>query len=193
YSNRSGRPGTAIYQQAFTTQYPTYRNGFVEFKFSKSVSVRDTFYIGYQQISSSDTTYLRLGFDKNSPFGSQIFYNAGSNWDQNLASASLNVQGAFMLRPVMGAKPDTIVTAVPEPEPLAPLRTYPNPTTGLVRWDEPGLTRLDVMNNAGRVLLTLEPSRGQQTLDLSYLPDGLYLIRLVADKRSAVQKLIIQH
>lgn len=193
YSNRSGRPGTAIYQQAFTTQYPTYRNGFVEFKFSKSVSVRDTFYIGYQQISSSDTTYLRLGFDKNSPFGSQIFYNAGSNWDQNLASASLNVQGAFMLRPVMGAKPDTIVTAVPEPEPLAPLRTYPNPTTGLVRWDEPGLTRLDVMNNAGRVLLTLEPSRGQQTLDLSYLPDGLYLIRLFADKRSAVQKLIIQH
>lgn len=193
YSNRAGRPGTAIYQQAFTTQYPTSRNGFVEFKFTKSVSVRDTFYIGYQQISSSDTTFLRLGFDKNSPFGSQIFYNAGSNWDQNLTTASLNVQGAFLLRPVMGARPDTIVTAVPEPEPLALLHTYPNPTTGFIRWDDPHLTRLDVMTTTGRILLTLEPSRGQQTLDLSYLPDGLYLIRLFADKRSAVQKLIIQH
>lgn len=193
YSNRAGRPGAAIYQQAFTTQYPTYRNGFVDFKFSKSVSVSDTFYIGYQQISSSDTTYLRLGFDKNSPFGSQIFYNAGSNWDQNLVSASLNVQGAFLLRPIMGAKPDSIVTAVPEPEPLTPLRTYPNPTTGFVRWDESNLTRLEVMNSTGRVLLVLEPSRGQQTLDLSYLPDGLYLIRLFADKRSAVQKLVINH
>ncbi|GAB3779470.1 hypothetical protein GCM10028818_30050 [Spirosoma horti] len=193
YSNRGGRPGTAIYQQAFSTQYPASRNGFVEFKFTKSVSVKDTFYVGYQQISSSDTTFLRLGFDKNSPFGSQIFYNAGSNWDQNLTTPSLNVQGAFMLRPVMGAKPDTIVTAVPDPEPLAPLRTYPNPTTGFIRWDNPSLTHLDVMNSTGRVLLTLEPSRGQQTLDLSYLPDGLYLIRLFADKRSAVQKLIIQH
>lgn len=193
YNNRAGRPGTAIYQQAFTTQYPTSRNGFVEFKFTKSVSVKDTFYVGYQQISSSDTTFLRIGFDKSSPFGAQIFYNAGSNWDQNLTTASLNVQGAFLLRPVMGAKPDTIVTAVPEPEPLALLRTYPNPTTGIIRWDEPNMTHLDVMNSTGRVLLTLEPSRGQQTLDLSYLPDGLYLIRLFADKRSAVQKLIIQH
>ncbi|GAB3801479.1 hypothetical protein GCM10028819_28780 [Spirosoma humi] len=193
YSNRAGRPGTAIYQQAFTMQYPTSRNGFVEFKFTKSVSVKDTFYVGYQQISSSDTTFLRLGFDKSSPFGAQIFYNAGSNWDQNLTTPSLNVQGAFLLRPVMGAKPDTIVTAVPEPEPLALLRTYPNPTTGIVRWDNPDLTQLAVMNSAGRILLTLEPSRGQQTLDLSYLPDGLYLIRLFADKRSAVQKLIIQH
>lgn len=193
YNNRAGRPGTAIYQQAFTTQYPTSRNGFVEFKFTRSVSVRDTFYVGYQQISSSDTTFLRLGFDKSSPFGAQIFYNAGSNWDQNLTTASLNVQGAFLLRPVMGAKLDTIVTAVPEPEPLALLRTYPNPTTGIVRWDNPNLTQLTIMTSSGRILLTLEPSRGQQTLDLSYLPDGLYLIRLFADKQSAVQKLIIQH
>lgn len=193
YNSRAGKPGTAIYQQSFSTQYPTSRNEFVEFKFTKSVSVKDTFYVGYQQISSADTSLLRLGFDKNSPFGSQIFYNGGSNWDQNLASASLNIQGAFMLRPVMGAKPDTIVTAIPEPEPLAPLQTYPNPTTGLIRWGNLPLTQLDVISSTGRLLLTLEPSRGQQTLDLSYLPDGLYLIRLFADKRSVVQKLIIQH
>ncbi len=194
YNNRAGRPGTTIYQQSFSSQYPTSRNGFVDFTFAKSVSVKDTFYIGYQQISSTDTTLLRLGFDKNSPFGAQIFYNGGSNWDQNLSSASLNVPGAFMLRPVMGAKPDTVVTAIPEPEPLALLRTYPNPTPGLIRWDDDAhLTRLDIMSSSGRLLLTLEPSRGQQTLDLSYLPDGIYLIRLFADKRAVVQKVIIQH
>jgi hypothetical protein len=193
YNNRGGRPGTAIYQQSFLTQYPSSRNGFVEFKFSKSISVKDTFYVGYQQIASSDTALLRLGFDKNSPFGAQIFYNGGSNWDQNTVSASLNIRGAFMLRPVMGAKPDSIVTAIPEPEPLALLQVYPNPSTGLIRWDSPQLTQLQVMSSNGRLMLSLEPSRGQQTLDLSYLPDGLYLIRLFADKRSVVQKLIIQH
>ena len=193
YSNNAGRPGTILYRQSFTTQYPAYRNGFVDFTFTKSVSVKDTFYVGYQQISSSDTTYLRLGFDKNSPFGAQIFYNGGSNWEQNLSSASLNVQGAFMLRPVMGGKPDTVVTAIPDPEPITPLLVYPNPTSGLIRWDETRLTRLDVMNSSGRLLLTLEPARGQQTLDVSHLSDGLYLIRLVADQRTAVHKIIIQH
>ncbi|GAB3993028.1 hypothetical protein GCM10028807_27230 [Spirosoma daeguense] len=191
FSNNGGRPGTAIYQQAFTTQYPNTRNGFVDFKFTKSVSVKDTFYVGYQQISSTDTTLLRIGFDKNSPFGAHIFYNGGTNWEQNLASSSLNVPGAFMLRPVMGARPDSIVTATPEP--LAPLYTYPNPTAGLLRWDNQTLNRLEIMNSSGRTVLAVEPGRGQQTLDVSHLPDGLYLVRLFADQRTAVQKIIIQH
>lgn len=193
YNNNGGRPGTLIHRQSFPTQYPASRNGFVDFTFSKTVSVKDTFYVGYQQISSSDTTLLRLGFDKNSPFGSQIFYNGGTNWEQNLTSPSLNMQGAFMLRPVMGGKPDTIVTAIPDPQPFAPLQVYPNPTSGLIRWDETHLSRLEIMSSSGRIILTLEPARGQQTLDLSYLSDGLYLIRLFANQRTSVQKIIIQH
>ncbi|UFH56007.1 T9SS type A sorting domain-containing protein [Spirosoma sp. KNUC1025] len=193
YSNNAGRPGTVLYRQSFTTQYPANRNGFVDFTFSKNVSVKDTFYVGYQQISSADTTYLRLGFDKGSPFGSQIFYNGGSNWQQNLSSPSLNVQGAFMLRPIMGGTPDTVVTATPEPEPLALLQVYPNPTSGLIRWDETRVMQIDVLSSSGRILLSLEPTRGQQSLDLSHLSDGFYLIRLVADQRTAVQKIIIQH
>ncbi len=196
YSNQNGRPGTAIYRQSFLIQYPSSRNGFVNFPFTRSVSVKDTFYVGYQQISSSDTTFLRIGMDKNSLFGSQIFYNGGTIWEQNLQnpnSPTLNFHGAFMLRPVMGAAVDTVVTATTEPEPLAPLQTYPNPTSGLIRWDEPHLTRLEVMNLSGRLVHAVEPSRGQQTLDLSYLPDGLYLVRLSVGQRTMVQKLIIQH
>lgn len=194
YADRNGRPGAIIYRQSFAAQYPPYRNGFVQFPFSRSVAVSDTFYVGYEQITSSDTTLLRLGFDKNSPFGAQIFYSSGgSNWEQNLNSASLNVPGAFMLRPVMGGRADAVVTATPEPEPPDPLRAYPNPTTGLIRWDEPNLTRLDVLSIGGRVLRTLSPGRGGQTLNLSDLPDGPYLLRFVAGSRVVVQKLIVQH
>ncbi|WP_332369099.1 T9SS type A sorting domain-containing protein [Spirosoma telluris] len=199
YANLNGKPGTALYQQSFPMQYPDTRNGFVDYKFTRSVIVKDTFYVGYQQISSSDTTFLRLGFDKNSPFGENIFYNGGTNWEQNLqrgaqgsTTSLLQVQGAFMLRPVMGGKL-AVVTATEEPEPLVPLRTYPNPTSGLIHWDDPRLTRLEVISNTGRLLHALEPERGQQTLDLSYLPDGLYLIRLFAKQQTTVQKLIIQH
>ena len=191
FSNTNGRPGTVIYQKSFATQYAPYRNGFVDFKFDRGVSVKDTFYVGYQQISTSDTTFLRLGFDKNSPFSQQIFYNGGTDWIQNGSSDALRLQGAFMLRPVMGGKESGLVTAIPEPAPLTPLLAYPNPTTGLIRWESPRLTRLDVMNMSGRLLYSIEPGRRQQTTDVSHLPDGLYLLRLTEGDRTVVQKLII--
>ncbi len=196
YSNQNGRPGTTLYQKSFTTQYPASRNGFVDFRFDRGIAVTDTFYVGYRQVSASDTTLLRLGFDKNSPFGSQIFYNGGTTWEQNLQnpnSPTLNVQGAFLLRPILGAPVSNVVTALPEVEPLRPLQTYPNPTTGLIRWDAPNLTRLDVVNLSGRTMYVAEPERGQQTLDLSHLPDGLYLLRLTDGQRTVTQKLIVQH
>lgn len=195
----TGQPGVVLYQKAFTVQYPASRNEFVYFQFDRGIAVQDTFYIGYQQISTSDTTFLRLGFDKNSPFGAQIFYSGGTVWEQNRPQVSqtggvgLNLSGAFMLRAVMGGKGNGLVTAINEPEPLAPLLAYPNPTNGLIRWENPRLTRVDVMSLTGQILRSVEPSRGQQTLDLSYLPDGLYLLRLLENERTAVQKLIIQH
>jgi len=192
YSNKKGKPDQTIYQKAFKVQYPATRNGFVEFPFDRGVSVKDTFYVGYRQITSSDTTQFRLGFDKNSPFGREIFYNGGTNWEQNQQSAALNVTGAFMLRPVMGGKPDSIVTALPEPLPLSELRVYPNPTTGQIRWDMTNLLRLDVIDLRGRLLLTIQPARGQQTTDLGHLPTSMYLLRLTDEKRTIVQKLIVQ-
>ena len=199
YADLNGKPGPTLYQQSFQTQYPATRNGFVDFKLARNIIVKDTFYVGYQQISSSDTTFLRLGFDKNSPFGEHIFYNGGASWEQNVQKpasgtvlSGLQVPGAFMLRPVMGAK-QAIVTAVTEPEPLPVLQAYPNPTTGLIRWDYPKLSRIQVLTQSGQLLLTVESITGQKELDVSYLPDGLYLIRLFDGPRAVVQKLIIQH
>ncbi len=194
YSNANGRPGNPVYQQTFTTQYPATRNGFVDFTFTKGVAVSDTFYIGYQQISSVDTTIFRLGFDKNSPFGNQLFYNGGASWEQNLNpnSPSLALNGAFMIRPVMGGKIDTTPTAE-EPEQLELLAVYPNPTTGQIRWDNPRLRQIDVVSSSGQLIQRIEPGRGQQTADLSQLPGGFYVLRLSTDRQTVTQKLILQH
>lgn len=199
YGNNKGKPGIALYQQAFTMQYANSRNGFVDYTFTKGVIVKDTFFVGYQQVSSADTSLLRLGFDKSSPFGKNIFYNGSANWQQNLQTDStgkplnsLQLQGAFMLRPVMGSK-SAVVTAINDPEPLPVLLAYPNPTTGQIRWDNTKLTRLDVITITGQTLLSVEPSRGQQTLDVSHLPDGLYLLRLFSNQQVVTQKLIVQH
>ncbi len=192
YSNANGRPGAAIYQQSFATQYPATRNGFVDFTFTKGVAVSDTFYLGYQQTTSSDTTIFRLGFDKNSPFGNQLFYNGGATWEQNLSSSALSLNGAFMIRPVMGGKVDTTPTAA-EPEQIETLAVYPNPTTGQIRWDNPRINQIDVLSSSGRLVQRIEPGRGQQTADLSQLPDGLYVLRLMSPNQTATQKVLVQH
>jgi hypothetical protein len=96
-----------------------------------------------------------------------------------------------MIRPVMGGKVDTTPTAE-EPEQLDLLAVYPNPTTGQIRWDNPRLRQIDVVSSSGQLVQRIEPSRGQQTADLSQLPGGFYLLRLSTDRQTVTQKLILQ-
>ncbi len=56
----------------------------------------------------------------------------------------------------------------------------------------PDLLRLDVIDLRGRLLLTLQPSRGQQTTNLNHLSTGMYLLRLTNGKQTVVQKLLVQ-
>jgi hypothetical protein len=191
-ADRQGRPGKVIFQKSFPITYPTARNGFAEFKFERGIAVADTFFIGWQQISSDPTATVRVGFDKNSLFGSQIFYSATTTWEQNLQSASLNLAGAIMLRPVMGGVATPIVTAIEEEKPTGNWLIYPNPTTGLIRWDGPGPAQIDVFDLGGRLRQTLRPAPGQQSADLGSLPTGLYLLRLSDDRRSITRKILRQ-
>jgi Secretion system C-terminal sorting domain len=194
YSSNRGKPGTAIFAQSFPMQYPAMRNGFVEFTFNRAVAVTDTFYVGYTQISADDNAIVRLGFDRNSPFGKQIFYNPGSgNWEQNLSSAALSEPGAFLFRPIIGGNiVNTVVTGITQPEPLpANLQVYPNPTTGSIGWDNAALNQIEVLDATGRLVQEIRPAPGQQTADLSALPTGFYLLRLSDGQRTTVQRLIL--
>ena len=194
YANDRGKPGTEIYYKTFPIQYAAARNGFVAFQFDRGVAIKDTFFIGYQQISDDDITKLRLGFDKNSPFGSQIFYKSGpsTDWVQNLATPTLSLAGAFMIRPVMGGVTGNIVTAVPADEKLPLLQVFPNPTTGRIRWDNSRLKRLELIDLTGKLLQTIIPLPTQQSAELDKLPTGLYLLRLSDGQQTVVQRLLIQ-
>lgn len=190
YANNNGSPGRVLGQQAFPARYGTGRNGFVDYTFDKSVVVNDTFYVGYTQVSSD--SYLSVGFDKNTPFTNQIFLRLGgassSRWEKNTT-----VQGAIMLRPVMGGSiSSTLVTGVAE-EPLSALQVYPNPTSGQFSWDNPALSQIDVMDLSGRLLQSIPTSATYRTATLSpSLAEGIYLLRLSDAKRTVVQKIILR-
>ena len=64
------------------------------------------------------------------------------------------------------------------------LRVYPNPTAGSITAKLPEMNQiasLEVVNSKGQVLMTEMIQRGVRSiyLDLGYLPNGLYVIRLL--------------
>jgi hypothetical protein len=180
YDHARGLPGQVLHQQAFPVTYAEVPGGFVEFALSRSVAVRDTFFVGWQQLTED---VIAVGLDRNFRFEREIFYNLGTAWLPNT-----DLEGALLLRPVMGGSPaDTLVTALPE-EPGA-FRLYPNPTAGPVRWNDDRFETLDVLDAAGRVLQRL-PVRGHTEADLTALRPGVYLLRFSDDRRTVLRKLI---
>lgn len=193
YASTNGKPGRELLTRGFQIQNAPSRNGFVAFNFDKGLAVKDTIFVGWQQISNDVNSLVRVGLDKNSPFGNQIFYRSapGSQWDANLSSPALSLRGAVMLRPVMGGTLSQVITATPIEEKVPLLQVFPNPTTGQISWNNTTLSRIEVMDLSGRVLHDLKPARGQQSADVSALPGGLYLFRLSDGQRSNVQRVVV--
>ena len=85
---------------------------------------------------------------------------------------------------------------VPVAEAL-PFKIYPNPATDLVRleWSEQGVEVLQVelYDGSGRLVLAQPAPENRGGVDISNLPNGLYLLRLsTADGRTAMRKLVKQ-
>lgn len=131
------------------------------------------FYIGIQQVNVTDNP-IPIGFDRNQTAGTDhIFVRLSGNW-QAFSTLPNRIDGSVMIRPVLN---DQDVVSV-EPEfTRATLHVYPNPVSGslYISGGQAGGSTLRVFDSMGRqVLSTLAKSE----LDVSQLPDGLYLLVL---------------
>ncbi len=131
------------------------------------------FYIGWQQVTATDTP-IPIGFDKNNPDATQNnFFNAGGGWEPFPAT----FQGAIMIRPVLGNQPQ--YTTPTEEIELSDIQIFPNPTNGQIRLVSPSGNEIQ-----GTVLITDLMGRNvlSQTymnqMDLGHLPKGIFLIRI---------------
>ncbi|GAB3908333.1 hypothetical protein GCM10028803_43750 [Larkinella knui] len=185
YADDRGKPGRVLYQKAAVISYANSRSGFVDIPLDYGIAVTDTFYVGWTQVS--EDYVVAIGFDKNSPFGNQIFEGRGSSWDPS------NPGGVPMIRPVMGAGKEAPVTGVEdEPAALTQLMVFPNPNAGILIWQNPAIRQIDIVDVNGRLVVSARPTAGQNQLNVNHLIDGFYLVRLSDGKKTVVQKLIIR-
>jgi len=80
---------------------------------------------------------------------------------------------------------------------LSPLLTvYPNPSSGVVtlQWDGNTKDILEIIihNNNGSAVWRGNLAADQQTVDISQHPSGVYFLRLITNKGTAIQKLVIK-
>ncbi len=184
YSNRNGRPDRVMYQKSVPVQYGATRNAFTTYEFNEGVAVTDTFYVGWLQIAADG---LAVGFDRNSSLGtSQLFSNLSTEW-----AANTELLGSLMVRPFFGGKASGIITSA-EPLPTLKVQVFPNPTNGLLRWDNEAIKQIDVFSLHGVKAKSIQPVEGQREASLAELADGLYVLRLTDGVRVVSQKILLK-
>ncbi|MCF8460637.1 MAG: T9SS type A sorting domain-containing protein [Flavobacteriales bacterium] len=62
------------------------------------------------------------------------------------------------------------------------ISVYPNPTEGILNFQSEEVGTVDVIDATGRIVLSTSSSFGQNRLDVSALPTGIYTLRTIGEK-----------
>ncbi|MEM6724960.1 MAG: T9SS type A sorting domain-containing protein, partial [Bacteroidota bacterium] len=153
-------------------------NGFTTFTFGDDfveLAAGQTFFVGWQQFTPTADA-IPVGFDRNNEAAGVFnFFNTGNGWQ----SFPSSIQGAMMIRPVLGEDP-LIPTSVNELIDLRSLvQLYPNPVNQRlnVLLPEGNYSDYDfqMFNAQGQLM---RAGQLQTQIDLSNLADGMYFIQL---------------
>jgi hypothetical protein len=146
-----------------------------------------TYYFGIQQTTNQP---LNIGFDKNTNHHDAMYYDIGSGWTQS------SIPGSIMINPVMGCYvPPTPIGITEYEQQHYNFNLYPNPAqnTLTIRTSELTLDPMTVTlySTLGELVLT-QPFNNAETIDISALPNGVYVVCLNgSSKKNIPQKLII--
>lgn len=178
----SGEVGTILAKQSFTSQFGASIDDFASYTFEIPVQVSDTFFIGFQQFTDN---FIGIGLDKNTDTGDKIFANVGGEWEQNNS-----VPGSLMIRPRFDRITST-VTAIDE-ELIDQIRIYPNPAYDQISIEAGNFDSITLMNITGQELKFISQPRNKETITLSGLPPGIYLLKFNLGQDQITRKIILR-
>lgn len=177
WNDNGGEPGDIIYQEMVEQEYSHDMYGMQHFQLKEPQAVQGKIYVGY---STTTHNFLNIGFDQNTNASEQVFYRTSGAWQNSF------VKGTPMIRAVVGARyAYAHVAEAAEPEPIC----YPNPTSGMLYYDNgAAYDRVEVYAVNGQMLLR---AKATGSVDVSMLPQGMYIVRLVSSKGVYTQKISI--
>lgn len=176
----TGSESQLAQQELLRPRYADSLGQFMYFALDTPVVVRDSFYVGWQQLTPR---LLNIGLDRNNNPQNVKWFNTQGQWNPSL------ITGSWMIRPVLGG-PLVYPASIPQ---IIRLQTqlYPNPTSDFVNLRcDCEVVQWRIKDMTGRVVVQGTELSGP--ISVGALPTGMYLVE-VNDNRglSNHQKLII--
>jgi len=193
WDNNEGVPGNLLYYKNYdhltqpdSLYYPISdgTNTFATYYLYPAIIVPSDYYVGWVQTVDD---YLNVGFDMNRDNSANTFYNTDGYW------YSSGYSGTVMLRPVFG-KQITRPTSVTTQASLEGITIYPNPCSDKLYISVPesmannGIS-CTIYNVSGQIMLATSGNSGY--IDVSGLPGGFYIVRIMDKTGTSVSKKII--
>jgi hypothetical protein len=189
WNDLGGKPGEIIYEQLNDrVEYGEGLNGFRAYNFNEHILIDNVrfpglvFYVGLEQTTAD---MLNIGFDRNNLANQQIFYFLDNTWFNSM------YDGALMIRPVLGT---TGVSGIgPGFSANIPLQVFPNPASDgfiNVKIDEQlvGTGIFQILNLTG---ILMHEEKISRRMDVSHLPSGMYLLRLISGGQTGVTRFTV--
>lgn len=176
-------PEVVLYEQSgyFNPIY-SFTNEFLKYNLDYPIYLpAGTYYFGYENITED---FLTVGFDLNNNNRTKIYKNVVGVWENS------SYDGTLMLHPVFKYQ-DAIVSINENIDNNSKINVYPNPSTGKIYLKNTlGLNEIQVFDMFGKIMLEL-PKGNHKDIDLSSIPNGVYLIKLSNENQSQIDKIII--
>lgn len=157
-------------------------NKFFRYTFENPVVVSDTFYIGFQQFTDD---YIAIGLDKTTNQGDKIFVNTQGDWERNI-----KVEGSLMMRPIFGKTnydPNAVVGI--EENQNNKINIFPNPASDLIHI-KGDFDRIELMSISGQLMNFRVHN---SAINVSKIPNGIYILKATIRDQVQTQKVIIRH
>jgi len=189
WNDIGGKPGDLIYEQLYDrVEYGEGLNGFRAYNFNEHIFIDNVifpglvFYVGLEQTTAD---LLNIGFDRNNIANQQTFYFLDNTWFNSM------FDGALMIRPVLGT---TGISGIGSGLTAnIHLQVFPNPATDgfiNVKIDEQmvGSGTLQILNLTG---ILMHEGTISRRMDVSHLPSGMYLLRMISGGQTSVTRFTI--
>lgn len=183
WNDMGGVPGDVI--AYLSEQYPDHAANpldFVSYYLDEPIVVPTTFYVGIYQ---NHNVPLNIGFDQNNDARAHWLYSTSGEWREPF------LLGAPMIRPVLGKDFDK--TSVPQVAAFD-FQVYPNPATDQITilQDPYEMVAAEavIFDVTGRKVAEFALDNYQNTVNISHLTSGMYLLQLKSEHQTVVKKII---
>ena len=186
WNDNNGKPGEVVLRkEAVKVKWEDGLYHFYSYMLDEPIVMSGTWYVGWEKY---DPDNMNVGFDANNNKQDKIFYKTDVNW------YNASYPGALMIRPIVGSKLVLSTNELLTDNNINNIKVFPNPTSthfsiSNKEVENDPTAELKIYNMFGKELL-YKVGLDSPT-DISHIPPGIYIIRIVSENKYYSAKLLI--